>query len=136
MGQIIDAIKTIRDEKSKYNKVFKEIESKIRKSGQFKEIDMKNDKIVNDLLSVWNLSVCPSNAMLGGYLANFVMFYVQRKQKPLHNFLFFDMWSCECLEVLMRNQKDENMENGKKKEDNKMDVDQQENGKNKNKNIN
>ena len=82
----------------------KEIESK--------EKGLSDDKILNDLLNAWNLSVCPSNAMLGGYLANYVMFYVQRKQKPLHNFLFFDMWSCEALEVLMRNEKDEQNVNG------------------------
>eukprot|EP01083_Nonionella_stella_P023214 64205_1 len=88
------------------NTVFKGTVDAVKQSGQFKEIDMKNE-LVNDLLRMWNKSVCPTNAMLGGYLANFVMFYVQRKQKPLHNFLFFDMWSCEALEVLMKSEKNE-----------------------------
>ena len=92
-----------------------EIEKSVRGSGQFEEEDMSNEGLMNNLLNVWNLSVCPSNAMLGGYLANFVMFYVQRKQKPLHNFLFFDMWSNMALEVLMRNQEDEKMHMEQKK---------------------
>ena len=94
---------------------------------------MKDDEVISNLLNVWNLSVCPSNAMLGGYLANYIMFYVQRKQKPLHNFLFFDMWNCEALEILMRNEKDEEIGNKlkqqkekeiKAKNINKMDIDE------------
>lgn len=97
---------------SDWLQVFTEIESKIQKSGQFKVDQMGKEgaKVIGEMLAVWNLSVCPSNAMLGGYLANYVMFYVQRKQKPLHNFLFFDMWSCEGMEMLMRNAEDEKAE--------------------------
>merc|ERR1719242_528230 len=78
----------------------------VQASGQFAENQMKGDQVAK-MCAVWNLSVCPANAMLGGYLANFVMFYVQRKQKPLYNFLFFDLWGCEAMEIQMMNAEDE-----------------------------
>ena len=92
-----------------WSQVFTEIESRVKQSGQFTENQMEKERecAVEDMLSVWSLSVCPSNAMLGGYLANYIMFYVQRKQKPLLNFLCFDLWSCEGLEMLLRNAEDE-----------------------------
>lgn len=60
-----------------------------------------SDELLNQLKYSWNLCICPSNAMLGGYLANFVMFCVQRKEKPLNNFLLFDMWGTEAIEVCL-----------------------------------
>eukprot|EP00484_Ammonia_sp_Unknown_P030392 CAMPEP_0197034710 /NCGR_PEP_ID=MMETSP1384-20130603/12726_1 /TAXON_ID=29189 /ORGANISM="Ammonia sp." /LENGTH=453 /DNA_ID=CAMNT_0042464665 /DNA_START=35 /DNA_END=1396 /DNA_ORIENTATION=- len=110
-AQMTEIMKGVRDAKSSYFQVFKNTELKVKSSKQFDEKTMKDENnVLNQLLSVWNLSVCPSNAMLGGYLANFVMFYVQKKQKPLHNFLLFDMWNCEALEVLMRSESDEKQE--------------------------
>ena len=84
-----------------------EIETKVRQSGQFSKVDTEKSAVLEGMLSVWGRSVCPSNAMLGGYLANFVMFYVQRKRKPLRNWLWFDMWSCDATEMLMRSVEDE-----------------------------
>ena len=73
---------------------------KVRKSNQFESEDIENgQELLNLMGSNWNLSVCPSNAILGGYLANFVMFYVQRKEKPLNNYLLFDMWNTEAIEI-------------------------------------
>merc|ERR1712154_133067 len=40
-------------------------------------------------------------------MANFVMFYVQRKRKPLRNWLWFDLWGCEATEIVMRSAEDE-----------------------------
>ena len=61
----------------------------------------KSDELLNQLKYSWNLNICPSNAILGGYLANFVMFCVQRKEKPLNNFLLFDMWGTEAIQVCL-----------------------------------
>ena len=87
--------------------VFDKIKKKVMESGQFNDGDMKDDNIGNEMLTFWNVSVCPTNAMLGAYLAKSVLDYLGKKDQPVQNFIFCNMWSNEAVQVLMRDKTDE-----------------------------
>merc|ERR1719295_2740 len=65
--KVREAMLSVRDELSPYCKVFSEMSSKVRQSGQFSEAEFTESEVegvLGGVLRVWNLSVCPLNAML------------------------------------------------------------------------
>ncbi|ETO24049.1 hypothetical protein RFI_13109 [Reticulomyxa filosa] len=92
-----------------YQSTFEAVETQTNNCPQFRADKTKTQNSCHQLLAqirnLWHVSVCPLNSMSGGFLANFVMSFIQRKEQPLRNVLLFDMWKCEAISGLFYDDK-------------------------------